>query len=271
MAAMYGIASIIPIALLRATTRGTVTLPMIIDGLIAGARNALAVAAACACAGIVIGVISKTGLGLDFTTLVIDAAANMLWPALILTMFAGIILGMGLPTTPAYIMQVALLVPALARLDILTPAAHMFVFYFAILSSITPPVAMAVFAANSISGARLFGSSLAAVKLGLTGYLVPYLFVFSPALLMIGETSDIVFAVGTSLVGVTCLAGSLHGYFLGPAAWWQRLILFAAAIALLLPDLPTTLAGAALLGLVLLVQIGTARQNRSEQAIERRP
>lgn len=268
MAALCGVASIIPIALARATTRGNITIPMIIDGLIAGARNALAVAAACACAGIVIGVISKTGLGLDFTTLVVDAAADMLWPALLLTMVAGIILGMGLPTTPAYIMQVALLVPALARLDVLTPAAHMFVFYFAILSSITPPVAMAVFAANSISGARLFGSSLAAVKLGLTGYLVPYLFVFSPALLMIGETGDIILAVGASLIGVTCLAGSLHGYFFGPAQWWQRLVLFAAAIALLLPDVVSTLVGAALLGAVLLAQFSAARQNRAAKVIE---
>jgi len=143
-AALCGIASIIPVALLRTTTRKTVSIGMLIDSLATGARNCLAVAAACACAGIVIGIITLTGLGLDFTQLVVDAAQNALWPALVLTMVAGIVLGMGLPTTPAYIMQVALLVPALVGLDVFKPAAHMFVFYFAILSSITPPVAMAV-------------------------------------------------------------------------------------------------------------------------------
>ena len=106
------------------------------------------VALACACAGIVIGVIFITGLGLEFTNLVLKAASNYLLPALLLTMVAGIILGMGMPTAAAYIMQTALLVPALVKLGVLTEAAHMFVFYFAILSSITPPVALAVYAAN---------------------------------------------------------------------------------------------------------------------------
>jgi TRAP transporter 4TM/12TM fusion protein len=244
MAAFWGVISIVPIAMLRPETRRAVTPAMIFEALASGARNALPVAAACACAGMVIGVISLTGIGLSFTTLVLDAAQENLWPALVLTMIAGIILGMGMPTTPAYIMQVALLVPALVKLDVPVPAAHMFVFYFAILSSITPPVAMAVFAANSISGAKLMPSGLAAIKLGATGYLVPYLFVFSPALLMIGSTGEITTAVVTGIIGVTCLAGSLHGWFVGSASWWQRIILFVAAIALLLPQTLATLIGA---------------------------
>ncbi len=259
-AALCGIASIIPVALLHPTTRKTVGPAMIVEALSTGAKNCLAVAAACACAGIVIGIISLTGLGLDFTQLVVDAAQNSLWPALVLTMIAGIILGMGLPTTPAYIMQVALLVPALVGLGVFKPAAHMFVFYFAILSSITPPVAMAVFAANSVSGAKLFSSGLAAVKLGATGYLVPYLFVFAPALLLVGETGEIVIAVLTGLVGVTCLAGSLHGYFLRPAPWWQRLVLFATAILLLLPDLLASAIGAASLAVIVALQLSPWRR-----------
>ena len=258
MAAFWGVVSILPIAMLRPETRRGVTPAMILEALASGARNALPVAAACACAGIVIGVISLTGIGLSFTTLVLDAAQNSLWPALVLTMIAGIILGMGMPTTPAYIMQVALLVPALVKLGVATPSAHMFVFYFAILSSITPPVAMAVFAANSISGAKLMPSGLAAVKLGATGYLVPYLFVFAPALLMIGTSAEIALAVITGLIGVTCLAGSLHGWFIGHANLWQRLVLFAAAIGLLMPDLLTTLIGAGGVGAVVLAQRLTA-------------
>ncbi|MFP6760049.1 MAG: TRAP transporter permease [Alphaproteobacteria bacterium] len=254
MAAFWGVVSILPVAMLRPATRKTISPAMIFDALASGARNALPVAAACACAGIVIGVISLTGIGLSFTTLVLDAAQESLWPALVLTMIAGIILGMGMPTTPAYIMQVALLVPALVKLDVPVAAAHMFVFYFAILSSITPPVAMAVFAANSISGAKLMPSSLAAVKLGATGYLVPYLFVFAPALLMIGGAGEIAVAVITGIIGVTCLAGALHGWFVGPANWWQRIALFVAAIALLMPSLWTTLVGGGILVAVVLAQ-----------------
>ena len=254
MAAFWGVVSILPVAMLRPETRRTINPAMILEALASGARNALPVAAACACAGIVIGVISLTGIGLSFTTLVLDAAQNSLWPALVLTMIAGIILGMGMPTTPAYIMQVALLVPALVKLGVATPAAHMFVFYFAILSSITPPVAMAVFAANSLSGAKLMPSGLAAIKLGATGYLVPYLFVFAPALLMIGSAGEIAVAVITGIIGVTCLAGSLHGWFVGPASWWQRIALFVAAITLLMPALWTTLVGGGILVVVVLAQ-----------------
>ena len=254
MAAFWGVVSILPVAMLRPETRRTINPAMILEALASGARNALPVAAACACAGIVIGVISLTGIGLSFTTLVLDAAQNSLWPALVLTMIAGIILGMGMPTTPAYIMQVALLVPALVKLGVVTPAAHMFVFYFAILSSITPPVAMAVFAANSLSGAKLMPSGLAAIKLGATGYLVPYLFVFAPALLMIGSAGEIAVAVITGIIGVTCLAGSLHGWFVGRASWWQRIALFVAAITLLMPALWTTLVGGGILVVVVLAQ-----------------
>ena len=254
-AALCGIGVIVPVALLRRETRRTVTAAMIVDALATGARNTLAVAAACACAGIVIGVISLTGIGLAFTTLVIDAAQDSLWPALVLTMVAGIVLGMGLPTTPAYIMQVALLVPALVHLGVLQPAAHMFVFYFAILSSITPPVAMAVFAANSISQARLMETGLAAVKLGATGYLVPFLFVFAPALLLIGDAAHVALAVVTAVVGVSCLAGSLHGYFVGPASWLDRALLFATAIALLIPGVPATVVGVSLLALTVTLQV----------------
>src|SRR3546814_16639985 len=112
---------------------------------------------------------------------------------------------MGMPTTPAYIVQVALLVPALVKLGIVLEAAHMFTFYFAILSAITPPVALAVYAANGLSNAGLWDTGLAAVKLGATGYIVPFMFVFGPALLMIGEPFSIVLAASTAGIGVVCL------------------------------------------------------------------
>ncbi|HSQ73047.1 MAG TPA: TRAP transporter fused permease subunit, partial [Rubrivivax sp.] len=157
--ALCGIASVIPTTWLRASTRRTFTPAAIVEALESGARNTLVVALACACAGIVIGTITLTGLGLSFTGIVLALSQNSLILALVLTMLAGILLGMGLPTTPAYIVQVALLVPALVKLGVQVEAAHLFVLYFAVLSAITPPVAMAVYAANGISRASLMDTS----------------------------------------------------------------------------------------------------------------
>jgi TRAP transporter 4TM/12TM fusion protein len=263
-AALSGIVSVIPTTWLRRSTRYTFTPRTIIETLEAGARNTIVVALACACAGIVIGVIILTGLGLAFTNLVMAASYNMLLPALILTMIAGIILGMGLPTTPAYIMQVALLVPALVRLGVQVEAAHLFVLYFAVLSAITPPVALAVYAANGISRAGLMESSWAAVKLGLTGYIIPFMFVFGPSLLMMGEWSTIAMTVVTATIGVTCLAAALHNYFFfGPTRIWERLFLFGAAFVLINPGLYTDIAGATLLGLAVASQLMIARPERA--------
>ncbi len=254
--ALCGIASVIPTTWLRANTRSTFTVRAIIEALEAGARNTLVVALACACAGIVIGTITLTGLGLAFTGLVLDLSQDSLLLALVLTMLAGILLGMGLPTTPAYIVQVALLVPALVKLGIQVEAAHLFVLYFAVLSAITPPVAMAVYAANGISRAKLMESSWAAMKLGLTGYIIPFMFVFSPALLLMGDFVTISTAAITATIGVTCLAGGLHSYFFfGLARWWERLMLIAAALVLIKPGLTTDLIGLGLVALIVASQL----------------
>ncbi len=267
-AALCGIGSVVPTTWLRASTRYTFTPKAIIEALEAGARNTLVVALACACAGIVIGTITLTGLGLAFTNVVMTASQNMLLPALVLTMLAGIVLGMGLPTTPAYIVQVALLVPALVRLGVQVEAAHLFVLYFAVLSAITPPVAMAVYAANGISRAGLMESSWAAVKLGLTGYIIPFMFVFSPSLLLMGPWHTILATAITATIGVTCLAAALHSYFFfGHTRIWERLFLISAAFVLINPGLYTDLAGAGLLGLTVASQLLLARPKRGEAEI----
>jgi TRAP transporter 4TM/12TM fusion protein len=253
-AALCGIASAVPTALLRKSTRQEISVWTIAEGLALGARNSVTVALACACAGIVIGVITLTGLGIDFTGLVLAAAQETLLLALLLTMVAGIILGMGIPTTAAYIMQVALLVPALVKLGIAVEAAHMFAFYFAILSAITPPVALAVFAANSLSRGGLWETGLASVKLGATGYVIPFMFVFGPSLLMIGTWDSILLTGITASIGVIALAASLHNYLLRPCRLWERLALFAGAIVLIKPGLLTDLIGFALLGAAVLSQ-----------------
>jgi TRAP-type uncharacterized transport system fused permease subunit len=172
------------------------------------------------------------------------------WDTILLTMVAGIILGMGMPTTPAYIVQVALLVPALVRLEVPVEAAHMVAFSVAILSAITPSVALAVYAANSLSQGGLWETGLAALKLGATGYIIPFMFVFGPSLLMIGSWDTIVLTTITAILGVIALAASLHGYFLRPTRLLERILLFAAALVLIKPGIWTDLIG---LGLLLLV------------------
>jgi TRAP transporter 4TM/12TM fusion protein len=254
-AALCGIASVVPTTWLRRSTRGTFTWQAIVEALESGARNTLVVALACACAGIVIGTITLTGLGLSFTGVVLALSQNSLPLALVLTMLAGILLGMGLPTTPAYIVQVALLVPALVKLGVQVEAAHLFVLYFAVLSAITPPVAMAVYAANGISRATLIDTSWASVKMGLTGYIIPFMFVFSPALLLIGDLGTVTLAAITATVGVVCLAGGLHRYFFfGPARWWEQAMLMTAAIVLIKPGALTDAIGLCLIALTVASQ-----------------
>jgi TRAP-type uncharacterized transport system fused permease subunit len=169
-------------------------------------------------------------------------------------MVAGIILGMGMPTTPAYIVQVALLVPAIVKLGVPVEAAHMFVFYFAILSAITPPVALAVYAANSLSGGGLWQTGLASLKLGATGYIIPFMFVFGPSLLMIGSWEQILLTTVTAILGVIALAASLHGYLLRPTRPWERILLFGGALVLIKPGVLSDVVGFAALALVLLGQ-----------------
>jgi TRAP transporter 4TM/12TM fusion protein len=254
--ALCGIGSVIPTTWLRASTRKTFTWRAIMEALEGGARNTLVVALACATAGMVIGTITLTGLGLAVTGVVLALSQDSLILALMLTMLAGILLGMGLPTTPAYIVQVALLVPALVKLGVQVEAAHLFVLYFAVLSAITPPVAMAVYAANGISRATLMDTSWAAVKMGLTGYIIPFMFVFAPSLLLIGDASVVILATVTATVGVVCLAAGLHSYFFfGPARWWERMLLIAAALVLIKPGLQTDVIGLVLIGVTVASQL----------------
>lgn len=249
--ALSGILSVIPVVLMRKTTRHYFTFPRLVEALESGALNSVIVALACASAGIVIGVIAQTGLGLTFTGIVRAAAQNMLLPALILTMIAGIVLGMGMPTTPAYIVQVALLVPALVRLGVPVEAAHMFVFYFAILSAITPPVAIAVYAACGLSRSPVMETSWVAVRLGLTGYIIPFMFVFGPSLLMIGTWQEVTQTAITAAIGVSLLAAGLAGYAFKPAGMLLRIMMVAAAFVLIKPGLVSDLVGLVLGGLAL--------------------
>ncbi len=251
-ACIYATLSVVLIALLRAETRMGVM--KILKALEFGAKNMLPVAAACACAGIIIGVINLTGLGLKFTSLILVIAGDSLIPALIFTMLAGIVLGMGLPTTAAYIVQAALLIPALIKLGVSLIGAHLFVFYFAIISAITPPVAMAVYAAAGIGGSNLWRTGLEAVRIGATGFIIPFMFVYGPSLLMVGSWDTVVTTIISASIGVTALSAGLMGWFLRKATVLERVMLVAGALLLIKPGLYTDAVGLVLLIIVIVMQ-----------------
>nr|WP_026068370.1 TRAP transporter fused permease subunit [Halomonas smyrnensis] len=253
-AAFAGIISIIPTSLLRRETRKEFRAIKVLEGVENGVVNAVKVALACACAGIVVGVVVHSGLGLEFTGVVRHIASDSMLLALILTAVAGIIIGMGLPTTPAYILQTALLIPALIKLGVTLEAAHLFALYFAIMSAITPPVAIGLFAANSISGARFWPASVAAFKLGMTGYIVPFMFVYSPALILQGTPLQIAMAAFSAILGVTFLASGLHGYLTRPLGPVERVLLVASAMVLIYQGVLTDLVGIAMAGLAYIIQ-----------------
>ena len=259
LCALAGALSCLPLALLRRSTRAGITWRTVIEALEDGARNTLAVAMACACAGIVIGAVTITGLGIVFTQMVVALSQESLLLALILTAMAGIILGMGMPTTPAYIMMVALLVPAVMKLGAVTPAAHMFAFYFAILSAITPPVALAVFAAAGLAKADMWATGFAAMRAAAPAYIVPFMFVYEPRLLLIVKdwSTDwpyVAWAVVSASIGVIALSAGLFGWLIALATLWQRAVLVIAALCLINPGLYTDLVGLGLLAVALAAQ-----------------
>jgi len=255
--ALAGTLSCIPVAMLRKSTRAGIGWHTVWEALQDGAKNSISVALACACAGIIIGVIALTGAAINFTAVVVDLSRDLLPLALILTMLAGIVLGMGMPTTPAYIVMVSLLVPALIKLGAPIPAAHMFAFYFAILSAITPPVALAVYAAAGLAKANLWEAGWAAVRVGAAGFIVPFMFIYEPALLMLNGWAEwhvSLLAFISATIGCMCLAAGLHGYLLRENRTWERVLLVAAAILLIKPGYISDAIGLAILAVVIVNQ-----------------
>jgi len=268
MAALAGTLACFPVAALRKSTRHHVTFENIVAACVDGARNALPVALACAAAGVVIAVVTLSGLGIVFTQYVVHLSQNYLLLALVFTMIAGIVLGMGMPTTPAYIIMTALLVPAIVKFGVPIPAAHMFAFYFAILSAITPPVALAVYAAAGIARSDLWATGLAAVRIAATSFIVPFMFVYEPALLMIGDWSTIIWSSTTAAIGVVIFAAGLHGYFLTHSQYWQSAGLVVAGLLLIDPGFVTDLIGAALAVVIIGSQFVERRNLRLKTAGE---
>lgn len=254
-AAVYTILLTIVVAAFRKSTR--MGPKEILEALADGAKQSLSVMAACAVVGIIIGVVSLTSFGSVMTSSIMSIGAGSLFLTLFFTMIASMILGMGLPSIPAYIITATMAAPALANFDIPILVAHMFVFYFGLFANITPPVALAAFAGAGIAGGDPMRTGFLALRLSLAGFIVPFLFVYNPAMLMI-DTTDIAvnakeFALPawnvilsitvTSIVGILALGAAVEGYFKASMNWFWRIFLGVGALMMIVPETMTDIIG----------------------------
>jgi len=233
----------------------------IADALAAGAREALQLIAVCATAGIVAGVIGLTGIGGRFASILLSLAGTVPILAMTFAAVVALILGMGVPTTAAYAIAAAVVAPGLIRMGVPPLVAHMFIFYYAVLSAITPPVALASFAAAGLARGSLWGTSLKALKFGMATFIVPYMFYMNPVLLAQGKLPAILQALATAAIGVVLLAFATEGFMLRPLPVLPRLLVGAAALLCIIPEAMTDLAGLAIGACVFLWQRRTSRRD----------
>jgi TRAP transporter 4TM/12TM fusion protein len=253
-AACFAILSTVIVTMFRKETRFTPA--SLIEALGNGSRNTIGVAMACAIAGIVVGIVSLTGLGQILISLLLTVANNSLFLALVLTMIACLILGMGIPTTANYVIMATITAPIVVRMGVPLMAAHMFVFYFGIVADITPPVALAAYAGAAIAKANPIKTGVTATRLAVTAFIIPYIFVYNPSMLFIDTTPwQVVLMVITSCIGMFGLAVGLEGYLLRHINPLERLAAIAGGLLLIKPGLFTDLMGLGLIGVVLVVQI----------------
>ncbi len=247
-AALYGIGSSILVGMIRKETR--MNLKSFLEALEVGAKGALGVAIACACAGIIVGTVTLTGLGLKMGNGLVALAGGQLLPTLMLTMISSLILGMGAPTTANYIITSTIAAPALMKLGVNVLTAHMFVFYFGIIADITPPVALAAFAGSAIAKSDPIKTGINASKLAIAAFLIPYIFVINPQLLLINTTGlEIVQITVTSLIGMFGIGIAMEGYIMGKVNPLLRILFMAGGLCLVDPGLYTDLIGVVIIGM----------------------
>lgn len=263
MAAFWAILLLFVLSFFRKETR---LRPVgLLSALEEGAKSALTVGMACACAGIIIGCVYVSGLGMRFSHILVLAAGGQLWLTLVFVMIASIILGMGMPVTAVYLTLVTIVVPALTELGVEPIAAHLFCFYFGCVSNITPPVCLAAFAAAGVSGANPMRTGFTATKIGLAAFLIPFMFIYDPAMLMMGSISRVLWVVFTALCGIICLAGGVEGWLVRKASIPERALLIVSAIVLIKPGLTTDVIGFGLMGLAMVMQKSVAYSEYFDQ------
>jgi TRAP transporter 4TM/12TM fusion protein len=243
----------IGVSMLKMQTR--MSLKDIIDAFEEGAKSTVSVAVACAVVGIIIGVVSLTGFGLNMANAIIQVGKANLMATLFLTMITCMILGMGLPSIPAYLITATMAAPALVQLGIPAIAAHMFVFYYAMFANLTPPVALASFAAAGVSGGDPMKTGVQSVKLALAGFIVPYMFVYNTALLSIDTTLAIsARVIITSMIGVFMIGVATEGYFIKKVHFLLRVVVFASALLMISESVYQDFIGLGVLAALVIIQ-----------------
>jgi TRAP transporter 4TM/12TM fusion protein len=275
-AACFAILTAVIVSFFRKDTRFSPS--GFVDALTTGSRNTIGVAMACAIAGIVVGIVSLTGLGqilIGQLTAIVNIpfftmTGTNLFVALFITMIACLILGMGIPTTANYVIMATITAPMVIRagsaagIEVPLMAAHMFVFYFGIVADITPPVALAAYAGAAIAKANPIKTGVTATRLAITAFIIPYIFVFNPAMLFIDTTPlKVAQIVLTSCIGMFGLAAGIEGYMLGKVALPWRLAAIAGGLLLIDPGLVSDLIGSGLIAAVTAAQVITCRQGKS--------
>ncbi|APX94898.1 C4-dicarboxylate ABC transporter permease [Halomonas sp. 1513] len=229
-------------------------IPSILRALQLAGTMSIQIIVVCACAGLIVGVISLTGVGARFSSLLLGLAGVSQLLALFFAMCISILLGMGMPTTAAYAVAASVVAPGLIGIGIQPLVAHFFVFYFAVMSAITPPVALAAYAASGISGANAMETSTTSFKIGLAAFIVPFMFFYSPAILMEGSGMQILRVAVTATIGVVMLAAAVQAWYFGAVKSWQRLLLLAGAICMIYGGIYTDIAGLLVGGGLLMLQ-----------------
>lgn len=259
-AALFGILSAYVVSLIRKDSR--MNLRKIVNVLEQGARVALPVIAAVATAGIIAGVVSITGLGAKFASGIIALSNGHLMFALFFTMIACIILGMGLPTTANYVVTATIAAPVLINDFMVAPlAAHMFVFYFGIVADITPPVCLAAYAGAGIAKANPFKTGMTAVKLAIAAFIIPYVFIYNPMLVLVDVIAwKLIIGVLAAVLGMIGVSSAVIGFFIRNSRVWERIILLGAGLMLIIPEFLSS--G---IGLVLIVLVWSIQKKRPEE------
>ena len=225
------------------------------NGLETGAKNVLGVLVACASAGIIIGVVTKTGVGLKLASALLSFAGGMMLPTMFFTMITALLLGMGVPTTANYVITSTIAAPALVQMGIPVLAAHMFVFYFGIIADVTPPVALAAYAGAAISGGNALKTGVNASKLAIAAFIIPYIFVLSPVILMINATPlGLVMTLITAMIGMIALSSSLIGHLVTDMNIVERVVLFAGGLLMIIPGTATDLGGFTIFAILIFLQ-----------------
>jgi TRAP transporter 4TM/12TM fusion protein len=259
LSAIYAIVSLFIIGIVKVIVEEKrFPIKELYESAVSAARTTIPVAIACAAAGIVIGIVSMTGIGVKFTRIVFDLAGGRIFWMLSFIMIACIVLGMGLPSTAAYVIAATIGVPPLVAVGVPLLSANMFVFYFAIISFITPPVAIAAYAAAGLSGANAMKTGLKAFMLGLSGFIIPFVYSYNPALLIIDSSPwQIIYIILITLFSIFLLTVAINGWFMGKIHPALRVLLIASSVLIFVPgyrtDIIGIIAGAILIALIIFI------------------